>query len=267
MLKTRIFTAAILISILILLVHLGGWYFRLFVIFGSLMCTVEFCNICGITKRKSFYKLILLLCLIIIIGILKLNSIEHMVILLCIILISILIAGLFNPQPLDQIIQYIGLGVMAIIWTAVLPLSLIIIREKIPQGEYWIYFMFMLTGSNDSGALFAGKFYGKRPLYKIISPKKTIEGFMGGFAASTLAAIIAKILFFNELTFWQGFGAVIIASTFGPMGDLCESMLKRSYKVKDSGTILPGHGGFLDRTDSILFVAPIVYCWLILLNI
>jgi phosphatidate cytidylyltransferase len=115
--------------------------------------------------------------------------------------------------------------------------------------------------SNDSGAYIVGSLLGKHKLFERISPKKTWEGFIGGALFTLLAAwIISKFLHELSLIHWLVVGTITF--TCGTFGDLIESQLKRSANMKDSGKILPGHGGILDRFDSILFSAPIVFVYL-----
>ncbi|HEX8254113.1 MAG TPA: phosphatidate cytidylyltransferase, partial [Thermoanaerobaculia bacterium] len=113
----------------------------------------------------------------------------------------------------------------------------------------------------DIAAFYVGRTFGKHKLSPRISPKKTIEGLLGGVAASVIAAVVIHFTFFDRFPLHHAIIAGIILSVAGVIGDLAESMWKRSADVKDSGTLLPGHGGFLDRFDSILFTAPILYCY------
>lgn len=115
--------------------------------------------------------------------------------------------------------------------------------------------------TNDSFAFFVGKNFGKHKLFESVSPKKTIEGFIGGL----LFAIIAGFLIGKYSTYFSISNWIIIAvivAIFGSLGDLVESKFKRQAKVKDSGTIMPGHGGLLDRLDSLFFLAPFVYLYI-----
>lgn len=124
-------------------------------------------------------------------------------------------------------------------------------------------FLLMLW-ANDTGAYLFGMKLGKRKLFERHSPKKSWEGFFGGVFTSLVVSIIISFQFTEvEPVVWAGMAAII--SSFGTLGDLVESMLKRSLEVKDSGSFLPGHGGFLDRFDGLLIAAPIVYVYLYLL--
>ena len=124
----------------------------------------------------------------------------------------------------------------------------------------------LILWANDTGAYLIGKSFGRNKLFERISPKKTWEGFVGG----GLAAIMVGIILFNQtdglLPLWQWLVVAGLIAVVGTLGDLVESLLKRSLDVKDSGSLLPGHGGLLDRFDGLLLAAPIVYLFLLLLS-
>jgi phosphatidate cytidylyltransferase len=131
--------------------------------------------------------------------------------------------------------------------------------ETRDAGLVYIFYSLFIIWATDSGAYFTGRAIGKRKLWPEISPNKTIEGFIGGI----ISALIVSILFgvFTEMNasiIWLSI-VTIFLSIFGQVGDLVESALKRHYEIKDSGHILPGHGGILDRFDSLLFVWPLIH--------
>ena len=114
----------------------------------------------------------------------------------------------------------------------------------------------------DTGGYFAGRFLGKAKLYEAVSPKKTWAGAYGGLAGSLLGVAVLKIAFADWLTWLDVVLIAIPGGILGQMGDLAESLIKRAVGVKDSGALLPGHGGILDRIDAVLFIAPYVYTYL-----
>lgn len=123
--------------------------------------------------------------------------------------------------------------------------------------SYLIFSLFIIWAT-DSGAYFIGRAFGKRKLWPEISPNKTVEGFVGGIFCAVLVGVLFNVFGYIE---WSiGFIiTTILLSIFGQIGDLAESALKRHYQVKDSGTLLPGHGGILDRFDSLIFVWPLLF--------
>jgi len=130
-------------------------------------------------------------------------------------------------------------------------------------SPYLIASVFVLVWANDIFAFLIGKYFGKRKLFERISPKKTIAGFMGGLVAASVASFfIFKYLAIFSPLFWLGLALLI--SVMGPIGDLVQSKFKRQAGVKDSGTLIPGHGGIYDRLDSVLYAAPFIYTYIIL---
>lgn len=127
--------------------------------------------------------------------------------------------------------------------------------------SFWlILFILIIIWATDSGAYFVGRQWGKRKLSPYISPNKTVEGFVGGIIVSLIVAIIFILIvpMPGHTNLFSILFTTVVISIFGQIGDLCESAIKRHYNVKDSGHILPGHGGLLDRFDSLIFVLPIL---------
>lgn len=127
------------------------------------------------------------------------------------------------------------------------------------DGIEWIVYCLLVVWTTDSGAYFVGRKFGKNKLWPEISPKKTIEGFVGGIVIAVIFAIGLQYIQPIMSSFVSLILITIVASIMGQMGDLVESAIKRHYNVKDSGNILPGHGGILDRFDSLLFVVPLLH--------
>lgn len=141
---------------------------------------------------------------------------------------------------------YIGIGFYYLIETRM-------------DGLIYVVFALLIVWTTDSGAYFTGRKFGKRKLWPEISPNKTVEGFYGGVLAAIVFAFVLNWLFPFADSLLQLLFVTIAASIIGQFGDLAESAIKRHYHVKDSGTLLPGHGGILDRFDSLLFVIPLLH--------
>ncbi|MCD4837351.1 MULTISPECIES: phosphatidate cytidylyltransferase [Neobacillus] len=131
--------------------------------------------------------------------------------------------------------------------------------EAREAGLVYILYSLFLIWATDSGAYFVGKAMGKKKLWPEISPNKTVEGSIGGIVCAVLVAIIFSLLTDINATTISLIGITIVLSIFGQIGDLVQSAYKRHFGVKDSGNILPGHGGILDRFDSLLFVLPLLH--------
>ena len=166
-----------------------------------------------------------------------------------------------SKKPLEDSLPSSAIAVLATTYVGMLGGSLIRLRNDFPEGSKLVFFLLLVVWLGDTGAYYVGRTFGKRKLSPRISPKKTVEGLAGGIATSVITAIVIHFTFFKTFPLLHAVIAGMILSFAGVVGDLAESMWKRSAEVKDSGTLLPGHGGFLDRFDSILFTAPILYCY------
>ena len=173
--------------------------------------------------------------------------------------VAVLAAAMLQRGELAQAPRSAALAALAWGYAGLLPAAVVALREG--AGWQWVVLLFVVTWANDTLAYFTGRFLGKHPLAPRISPKKTWEGFWGGAAGSVVGALVVKALFLPRLSIPAAVLVGAGAAFLGPLGDLCESMLKRAAGVKDSGKLLPGHGGLLDRIDAVLFTAPwVVAC-------
>lgn len=136
----------------------------------------------------------------------------------------------------------------------------------LPGGRGWLWAPLFAAWCGDIGAYFAGRAFGGPKMSPLISPKKTWSGFFGGMALAVVGIFVQKFLFFGTLTIIDCIAIGLLGFVAGVVGDLVESMIKRSYGHKDSGTFLPGHGGMLDRIDSVMFALPVVWVWVVLIR-
>jgi len=178
--------------------------------------------------------------------------------------------------PLAMILYYKGLVIrrMAVfsgsLLFVVFPMSLLNLLLDpwlIPEyhNPWFLLGMFAILWTHDTFAYLCGSMFGRHPLWKSISPKKSIEGSIGGFGFAVVAAYIISI-FSADLPVWVWIAIAFVVAFFGTAGDLAESVLKRRAGVKDSGNLLPGHGGILDRFDSLLLVSPLVFIFVLLFH-
>ena len=163
-------------------------------------------------------------------------------------------------------IQYLGRIFLSLIYI-IIPFSVLIMVPYLNEHHTYDYSIitgiFVLIWSNDVFAYLIGKNFGKHKLIERVSPNKTIEGFIGGLVFTFVAAYLFARFFNSIETHWIALATVV--SVFGVLGDLVESMFKRQANVKDSSNMIPGHGGFLDRLDSIIFVSPFIFLYLFLI--
>jgi phosphatidate cytidylyltransferase len=137
--------------------------------------------------------------------------------------------------------------------------TLAMIRRDFEFGSRWVFLCLCFSWLADTGGYFFGRFLGKTKLYEAVSPKKTRAGFVGAIVGSTVGGLIAHFLYLPNLSLAAAIGLGVVCGALGQFGDLVESLVKRSTGIKDSGSIVPGHGGMLDRIDALLIVSPLVY--------
>lgn len=162
---------------------------------------------------------------------------------------------LFRFRDIRQAAQEWSLFTAGLLYVPILLAQLLLLRAE-PYGYAWILLMLLIVMAGDSAAYYIGSAFGRHKLYPAVSPNKSIEGSLGGLAGSVAGAFVARLTFFPQLGVTDCLVMAILLGMLGQLGDLFESLLKRSCGVKDSGGIIPGHGGILDRLDSILFAAP-----------
>ena len=172
--------------------------------------------------------------------------------------IILFIIRIFEGNTSDNTFSYVSNTIFGIVYVSFLMSYLGVIRASGDNGRELIFFVLLITWMGDTTAYYGGKGFGKHKLAPAISPKKTVEGAIIGLIGSIVGAIIAKS-WFLDISILNAIAAGILIGVFGQFGDLSESIIKRNLQVKDSGGIIPGHGGILDRVDSLLFSAPVFY--------
>jgi phosphatidate cytidylyltransferase len=175
--------------------------------------------------------------------------------------IGTLIAVTLRGAPFDKMIASVGATLLGVLYIPLLGSHLVALRTGFPQplSAHLLSFFFLVLMGSDAGAYYTGRTFGKRKLAPSISPGKTWEGVVGGLVAALAMAALAHFWFFRELPLKYMLPLAAIMTLLGILGDLVESALKRGAGAKDAATILPGHGGILDRLDSLLFNAPLIY--------
>jgi len=183
-----------------------------------------------------------------------------------ILLLAVVVPGLyylFRFRDIPSVAGRITATVTGIVYAGCLTTFLALLKaSSAAYGGDRVLVVLIVAWVADTGGYFAGRFLGKAKLYEAVSPKKTWAGAWGGLAGSLAGVAVLKLVSFDQLS-WLDVGLLAIpGGVLGQLGDLTESLLKRSVGVKDSGALLPGHGGILDRIDAVLFIGPYVYTYL-----
>ena len=173
-------------------------------------------------------------------------------------LLFLFIRSLFQPEEFPLRVEKVSKHLLGFLYLSFLLAQFLLLR-KLDEGRLLVLFTLVAVYFGDTTAFYVGRAWGRKKLAPRISPGKTVEGGWGAVAGSILGALVSKFIFLPQLS---GFDVLVLGGAIGvvgQLGDLWESLLKRSAQVKDSGTLIPGHGGLLDRIDSVLFAAPCVY--------
>jgi phosphatidate cytidylyltransferase len=236
-----------------------SWLFNATVALVAVLAMYEFL---ALGKAKG-YDVPTVLCIVIMLIIMAAFIIEDLSVELGMFAALLIIPASYvvTKKSLENSLPSSAIAVLATTYVGMLSGSLIRLHNDFPEGYKLVFFLLLVVWLGDTGAYYVGKRFGKHKLSPRISPKKTIEGLIGGVSASVIAALVIHFTFFPKFPLVHAVIAGVLLSIAGVIGDLAESMWKRSAAVKDSGTLIPGHGGFLDRFDSILFTAPILYCY------
>jgi phosphatidate cytidylyltransferase len=271
--KTRLLTAAVALPILIATIVLPSYYpptVWLFVAIAALALAAGLFEFYSLSKKlelKADAAIGYVGSAALFVGFLfdsPAHSPELMLATLALIMMVLLISQMVRfGKDFSKMLTGIGVTLLGIMYVAFLGGFLVATRvgfESVPYLSTHLlgYFFLVLFGS-DAGAYYSGRAFGKRKLAPSISPGKTVEGLIGGILAAAAFAALSTFWFFPELPYQFSIPLAIILALTGVLGDLAESAMKRGSKSKDAASILPGHGGFLDRLDSLLFGAPILY--------
>lgn len=274
MLKERTITSLCLIPIIGLLIWFGEPFFTIFICLVGILAIIEFFRMTNVVRDKllTVFGIIWTLILIIIRNPNLQSQIENhfgldllftMVFTLgvAISLMALLLRKQIQGAFIDW--AWTFAGIMYVGWL----LGYTIALRGLDNGRDWLFLTIFATFGSDSAAFFIGRLFGKHKLAPAISPKKTREGALGGLLGAVLVSLFfllpTPVQLSIYISWWQIIILGLLISIFGQVGDLIESLLKRNTSVKDSGNLLPGHGGMLDRMDSIVFAVIVVYYWVL----
>lgn len=257
--KQRIQTAIIAFVIFIPLVVIGGVIFEIFV---GLLAAIALVELTRMRQIANYYVPVILAVFFLLLLLLPetagiLSSIENTELIIIFVLImlsyTVLVKNKFTFDDAGFVLLsliYVGMGFFYLIQTR---------DGQSSAGLTNLFYVLVVIWATDTGAYFFGRALGNHKLWPQISPNKTIEGAVGGIVLSVLVGIVFHIVFPFSYDMIIVIAVTVLASVTGQIGDLVESAFKRHYDVKDSGNLLPGHGGILDRLDSLLFVLPVLH--------
>ncbi len=179
--------------------------------------------------------------------------------------VAVLVLRLRSTQDLRQSLADSAVVAFGVLYVA-LTLGHVLLTRALADGEFLVLFLVLVTWAGDTGAYYTGMGFGRHRLAPVLSPNKTVEGLVGGLALAVGAAFLARTWFLPRLNAADCLATGLLLTVAGVAGDLAESALKRGAGVKDTGTVIPGHGGMLDRLDSLLFTAPAFYYYMTLVK-
>ncbi|MGQ0793298.1 MAG: phosphatidate cytidylyltransferase [Deltaproteobacteria bacterium] len=265
----RVLTAAFGVPVLLFLFHRGGAWFLAFILIVALACHLELSNLFKSARVSAEARAGLVASLVLPVA----AYFGYIPLLAGFTLAAAAILSLqLRRRDFSSAVAEPAAALLGVVYIGLFLSHAVLIRNigaaqaqsdalggMRDAGFFYIVFAVACTFLNDAGAYFAGKWKGRRKLIPAISPGKTLEGAVGGLAASALTGAVVNLIFASPLPYaWALFLGVAVGGV-AVVGDLIESLIKRSVGAKDSGALLPGHGGALDRFDSLILVFPVFY--------
>ena len=271
----RVIVGAIGIPLIIISAMLGNEIFLAFCVIMAFFCMNEFYNLFEkphhppgeLTKwfgGISFHKTVFLLISTLVVVCFYYEHFNYALILYFLMFIFLIVSEVFKEE---KHFEAVGTWLLSVVYIST-PFGLLSLMDSSRMlafnGANYAIICLVLVWVSDTFAFFGGKLFGKHKLAERISPKKTWEGSIIGFLFTMLSGVVIWMFIYPDFTVWHWLSVTLIIGFFAPLGDRFESNLKRSVKVKDSSNLIPGHGGALDRFDSILFAVPALYIFLYL---
>ncbi len=263
----RVVAGIIFLPCLVLIAHRGGYFFLGLV---DIMILVGLWEFYAMMEAKGLrpYKTMGILSGLALSWYVFFQQGIYANLFLSVIFIAIMVLELARREK-GMAVYHVSVTVFGVFYVAWLGSHLVLLRE-LPHlkgldyslGFSFVILTFIVTWSFDTGAYFVGSWLGTHPLMPSVSPGKTLEGAMGGLMCSAAGVLAARATIAPYISIPEALGLAFVSSVIGQLGDLSESMIKRDVKIKDSSKTIPGHGGVLDRFDSILFTAPLIYYFL-----
>lgn len=266
----RVLTALIAIPVLLFMIFFGpAWFFFIMVATAGSISTWEYCSVTygDDFPAAKWVSSTLSAVAMSVVYFFPAYRLEGVIAAFCMVFMFFL----FFYKDQEESSSQLCASVTGIVYGGLMLVPLALMRFHAQgAGPMWVVMALAIIWGSDTGAYFAGRAFGKHKLYEAVSPNKTIEGALGGVFASVIFTFGFNQLFvvvaqevWVALSWWQVLLVAIPGSLLGQIGDLCESLIKRANGVKDSGTIIYGHGGMLDRIDALIFASPWFYYFVI----
>lgn len=259
----RWLTALILIPFLLWAITKGSILLFAALVSGvSILAVFEYFNIICANDTGSVSQTIRVIsyaaCMVLVMAA-SLGSWQILFFILALDMMALCLFVLARFSTLPHIFDLVARQVLGVVYIP-LSLALLVFIRNTQGGALWVIWLLIVCFANDTGALYVGTFKGKRKLAPNISPNKTVEGAVGGLAISVTAGLVFNLIFFQDVALaLTSIPCALCIAVAGQIGDLFESAMKRVGRIKDSGKILPGHGGMLDRIDGLLLAIPVFY--------
>jgi phosphatidate cytidylyltransferase len=277
-LAQRVFSVLFLLPGIILIIYWGTWPVVLLITVAVMIGLREFFAVLrhgGYQPRAiTGYALGLMICSAV--AIIPFVPVDPVLPAVALVIVASLVAEVANTDRRDSLPNWAFTLAVSLYVSTLLSMYITMRRLDTPltggwlaplrieAGAAWIYTTLAATWLQDTGAFFVGRRFGRNKMAPYLSPKKSWEGAAGGFVFAVLTAMLCVPLLGLPIALWEAALIGAAAGVFGPLGDLAESLFKRQIGVKDAGSLIPGHGGLLDRIDSMLFTAPVVYVLILL---
>ncbi|MEA4804442.1 phosphatidate cytidylyltransferase [Acetobacterium wieringae] len=256
--KTRIWTGVIGLPLLIFILYTGGFILVVGVSILAFVGTMEYTRAINKMIRPKMNVVLMIILTVMLMVTIKLDYYFLMPVLL----VAFIIIFCYEILSGNAGIERGSATLMGLIYVPIM-FGHLFLFETVNKGPYYMWLIFVIAFTTDTAAYFIGKSIGNRKIAPLISPKKTIAGSVGGVVVAALSTILYGTILSSYFSFVLPWYLYLVVGVFGSIagqcGDLTASMIKRKAKIKDFGTILPGHGGILDRFDSILFIIPLIY--------